>query len=74
MDRQTRKHTIKCLMCNEEIKEPLGSYFAEPHITSNPRHPEYRIIVEMPSANAQDNDKPTLVFDNSKKHWISELQ
>ncbi len=74
MNRQTRKHTVKCLMCNEEITEPLGSYFAEPHITSTHCHLEYRIIVEMPSANAPDNDKPTLVFDDSEKHWILELQ
>ncbi len=70
MNRQTRKHTVKCLMCNEEITEPLGSYFAESHITSTPCHLEYGIIVEMPSANAPDNDKPTLVFDDSEKHWI----
>ncbi len=71
---QTRKYTIKCLMCNEEITEPLGSYFAEPHITAKPGHLEYRIIVEMPSANAPDNDEPTLVFGDSEKHGVSELK
>ncbi len=29
MNSQTRKYTVKCLMCNEEIKEPLSSYFAD---------------------------------------------
>ncbi len=51
-------------MCNEEITEPLSSNFAEPHITANPGHLEYRIIIEMPSANVPDNE-PTLVFDNT---------
>lgn len=69
MNDQTRKHTIKCLTCDEEIKEPLGSYFAETHITCNPGHLEYRITVEMPFANIQDNE-PTLVFDKAEKHWI----
>ncbi len=50
MSGQTRKHTIKCLMCYEKITEPLGPDFAEPHITANPGHLEYRIIVEMPSS------------------------
>lgn len=61
MNGQTRKHTIKCLTCDEEIKEPLSSYFAETHITANPGHLEYRIILEMPSANVPDNE-PSLVF------------
>ena len=48
-------------MCNEQIKEPLSSYFAETHITANPGHLEYRIIIEMPYANVPDNE-PSLVF------------
>lgn len=58
---QTRKYFVKCLMCNQEIKEPLSSYFAESHITANPGHLEYRVIVEMPSANVP-YDEPYLVF------------
>jgi hypothetical protein len=67
MNSQTRKHTVKCLMCDEEITEPLSPNFAEPHITANPGHLEYRIIIEMPSANVPDN-KPTLVFDDAERH------
>ena len=48
-------------MCNEQIKEPLSLYFAETHITANPGHLEYRIIIEMPYANVPDNE-PSLVF------------
>jgi hypothetical protein len=55
-------------MCDEEITEPLSPYFADSHITSNPGHLEYRIIVELPSSNVPDN-KPTLVFDgDAEKH------
>ena len=68
MNGQTRKHTIKCLVCDEEIKEPLSSHFAETHITANPGHLEYRIVIEMPSAKVPDS-KPTLVFDDgTEKH------
>ena len=61
MHSQTGKHTIKCLVCNEEIKETLSSCFAETHITANPGHLEYRIIIEMPSADVADNEL-SLVF------------
>ncbi len=54
-------------MCDEEIEEPLSPNFAEPHITANPGHLEYRVIVEMPSANVP-NDQPTLVFDDANQH------
>ncbi len=67
MNGQTRKHNIKCLTCDEEIKEPLSSYFAETHITANPGYVEYVIVIEMPSAKAPDS-KPTMVFDGAKKH------
>ncbi len=33
-----------------EKSEPSSPDFAEPHITANPGHLEYRIIVEMPSS------------------------
>lgn len=69
MNSHAKKITVKCLMCDEEITEPIGSNFAEPHITANPGHLEYRIIIEMPYANVPDNhNKPTLVFDNTEKH------
>lgn len=64
MSGQTRKHTIKCLMCDEEIKEPLSSDFADSHITANPGHLEYRVVIEMSSAKVPDS-KPTLVFDDN---------
>ncbi len=64
MTSQTKKYTVKCLMCDEEITEPLSPNFAEPHITANPGHLEYRVIIEMPSANVPDA-KPTLVFDDA---------
>ncbi len=67
MNNQTKKITVKCLMCDEVITEPLSSKFAELHITTNPGHLEYRIIIEMPSTNIPDN-KPALVFDNAEKH------
>jgi hypothetical protein len=55
-------------MCDEEITEPLSPYFAETHITANPGHLEYRIVIEMPSAKVPDS-KPTLVFDDgTEKH------
>ncbi len=74
MNSQTREHAIKCLMCDEGITEPLGSYFAESHLTANPGHLEYRIVIEMPSAQVPDS-KPTLVFDDdAEKHQVSELQ
>ena len=63
MNSQTRKHTIKCLMCNEEIKETLSSCFAETHLTANPGHLEYRIIVEMPSAEVPDNESSLVFYD-----------
>ncbi len=63
MNSQTRKHTVKCLMCNEEIKEPLSSCFAETHITANPGHMEYRIIIEMPSAGVPDNESSLVFYD-----------
>lgn len=46
---------------------PLSPDFAEPHISANPGHLEYIIIVEMPSSIVPDN-KPTLVFDDAEKH------
>ncbi len=68
MNSQTRKHTVKCIMCNEEIKEPLSSHFVEAHITANLGHLEYGIVIEMPSAKVHDG-WPTLVFDdNAEKH------
>ena len=67
MDSQTKKITVKCLMCDEEITEPLSSSFAELHIASNPGHLEYRVTLEMPSSNVPDN-QPTLVFDDKKEH------
>jgi hypothetical protein len=54
-------------MCDEEITESLNSNFAEPHISANPGHLEYRIIVSMPSTNVPEN-KPTLVFDDAEKN------
>jgi hypothetical protein len=64
---QIKKYVVKCLMCDEVIEEPLSPNFAEPHITTNPGHLEYRIIVEMPSTNAP-KDQPTLVFDDDHQH------
>ncbi len=68
MNGQTRKHVIKCLMCDEKITEPLSSDFADSHITANPGHQEYRTVIEIPSAKVPDS-KPTLVFDeDTEKH------
>ena len=63
MHSQTNKHIIKCLMCNEEIKETLSSSFAQTHITANPGHLEYRIIMEMPSADVPDNESSLVFYD-----------
>lgn len=67
MSGQTRKLTIRCLMCDEGITELSSPDFAEPNITANLGHLEYRIIVEMPSSIVQYS-KPTLVFDDAEKH------
>jgi len=67
VNNQIKKYVVKCLMCDEEIEEPLSPNFAEPHITANPGHLEYRVIVEMPSANVPNN-QPTLVFDDADQH------
>ncbi len=64
MNNQTKRYVVKCLMCDEEITEPFSPDFADPHITANPGHLEYRIIVELPSSNVPNN-KPTLVFDDN---------
>ncbi len=66
MNSQTKKITVKCLMCDEEITEPLSPSFAEQHIATNAGHLEYRITLEMPSSNVPDN-QPTLVFDDKKE-------
>jgi hypothetical protein len=50
-------------MCNEEIKEPFSSCFADTHITANPGHLEYRIIIEMPSADVPDNESSLVFYD-----------
>jgi len=50
-------------MCNEVIKESLSSCFAETHITANPGHLEYRIIMEMPSADVPDNESFLVFYD-----------
>ncbi len=67
MSGQTRKHTITCLMCDEGITDLSSPDFAEPHITANLGHLEYRIILEMPSSIVPCS-KPTLVFDDAEKH------
>ncbi len=60
MNGQTRKHIIKCFMCNEEIKESLSSHFADLY-NCLPCHLECRIVIEMPSAKVPDT-KPTVVL------------
>ncbi len=66
MDNQTKRYVVKCLMCDEEITEPLSSSFVGQHIAINAGHLEYRVTLEMPSSNVPDN-KPTLVFDDKKE-------
>ncbi len=67
MNSQTKKITVKCLMCDEAITEPLSSSFAEQHIATKAGHLEYRVTIELPSSNVPDH-QPTLVFDDKKEH------
>jgi hypothetical protein len=55
----TKKYTVKCQVCGEEIGDTLKPDFAEQHINENPGHLEYRVVVEMISSAVPDN-QPTL--------------